>query len=168
MPFRRIVLTLASLFFLVVAGCGGGTGNADTGTVAMDSGAGDAGNDAATSTADAGNDAATTTGDAGNDAAPMSIDTGTTADTGDSCPPHGTGRTCTDTTECDSGLTCDLGRCIPQGRATCGGFAGRACDATSMYTDCVYRPTGGDVGTCLSPEEHRCVCTLDPADWTCS
>lgn len=143
---------------LSLAGCGGaGTTGSDSGTAAADTGSG--AEDTGSPGVDAGNDASATA-DAGSDAASSTTDAGST------CPPPGTGTTCTDTASCGAGLECSLGRCIPQGRETCGGFAAHPC-TMPPYTQCTYQPGHGDVGTCLTPDELTCVCATDPTSWTC-
>jgi hypothetical protein len=104
----------------------------------------------------------------------ISTDTGTPpADTGPvvtdagACATTPLGQTCDESVVCPAGYSCDLGRCIPQGRETCGGFAGAECPATG-HTVCLYRESGGDVGTCLSPSETACVCSLPDTIWICA
>ena len=117
---------------------------------------------------DAGTDAAEL--DAGTDA-PPTVDTGV-ADAGrdaprsGSCPP-GLGEFCEDDGMCPSPYECDIGRCRPQGRPLCGGFAGATCDEPP-YTACLYNDMA-DFGSCLTPAEVACICA-DPelsADVVC-
>jgi hypothetical protein len=105
------------------------------------------------STADAADTADSGTGDSG------------PGDTGSICPPMGTGASCDDTRHCTSGFMCDLGRCVPQGRATCGGFAMTTCHE-APYTVCLFESGHGDVGTCFSPEERDCLCDVASDQWS--
>ncbi len=165
---------------MLVAGCSGDDGypTTDSGTPAdlgadiglvTDSGATDAAADAASVDAfvdhDLGSTSDASTGDAGDDA-------GTDAGR----PPAvcvarpGLGDACEDTAggaPCPAGFDCDLGRCIPQDGMTCGGFVGAPC-ADPVRNQCVYQPGHGDVGTCFSADELRCLCAIDPDRWTCS
>jgi len=81
----------------------------------------------------------------------------------------GLGDSCEDTAggaPCPAGFDCDLGRCIPQDGITCGGFAGTPC-TDSVRNQCIYQSGHGDVGTCFSADEVRCLCMIDPTRWTC-
>lgn len=70
-------------------------------------------------------------------------------------------RTCDETDRCPAGFECQIGRCAPQGRPVCGGFAGATCPAP--YVDpCLYY-AGTDFGPCLTPEERACACAV--TDW---
>lgn len=114
----------------------------------------------APSTDDAGTDAPAL--DAGTDA-PVVADTGvpdagTDAPRSSSCPP-GLGEFCEDDGMCPSPYECDVGRCRPQGRPLCGGFAGATCDEPP-YTACLYNEHA-DFGSCLTPAEVTCICA-DP------
>lgn len=76
----------------------------------------------------------------------------------DACP-EGLGAFCEDA-PCPTGYECMVGRCAPQGRQLCGGFAGARCTEPD-YTACTYF-SSADFGPCLTPEEQRCICD-DPA-----
>ncbi len=173
---RASLLVLASVLLSLVVGCstdgpdpscGAGLACEDAATVA------DAGTtaDTGTPTVDSGTtdvDSATTT-----DSATTDVDSATMADSGaidvDSgaaCVEPGLGDTCNDTTPCPTGFDCDLGRCVPQGRGTCGGFAGAPC-TDPIRSECVYETGHGDVGTCFSPAEVRCLCATDSVRWPC-
>jgi hypothetical protein len=108
--------------------------------------------------------------DTGSDGAsadvPSTPDSGGRVDAGSVCPPNGTGEACSDTTMCPSGFTCDLGRCMPQGRQTCGGFAMARC-TDAAYSECLYETGHGDVGTCFSPSERTCLCAVAADRWQC-
>ncbi len=69
------------------------------------------------------------------------------------------GSTCLGDLDCGGGYTCDTaqGACMPMGRPLCGGFAGAACPADSVYTECRYL-VRADFGPCLTVEEARCAC----------
>ena len=73
----------------------------------------------------------------------------------DLCP-EGLGAVCDDTVVCSSGFECMVGRCAPQARQICGGFAGARCTEPG-YTQCMFF-SGADFGPCLTPEERRCIC----------
>jgi hypothetical protein len=86
------------------------------------------------------------------------------------CVIPGLGDACGDTAggaPCPTGFDCDLGRCLPQDRETCGGFAGARC-TDGDRTECVYEHGHGDVGTCFTPTEVGCICVFDAARWVCS
>lgn len=72
----------------------------------------------------------------------------------DTCP-MGLGAFCEDG-ECPTGFECMVGRCAPQGRMLCGGFAGAMCSEPG-FTACTYF-SSADFGPCLTPEERRCIC----------
>jgi hypothetical protein len=85
------------------------------------------------------------------------------------CVEPGLGQSCGDTAggaACPTGFECDLGRCLPQDRATCGGFAGAPC-TDPVRNECLYQTGHGDVGTCFSPSEVRCLCSVEPGRWSC-
>ncbi len=73
----------------------------------------------------------------------------------DTCP-MGLGMFCEDGAVCPTGYECMVGRCAPQGRMLCGGFAGARCTDPG-YSACTYF-SSADFGPCLTPEERRCIC----------
>ncbi len=73
----------------------------------------------------------------------------------DTCP-MGLGMFCEDGATCPTGFECMVGRCAPQGRQLCGGFAGAMCTEPG-FTACTYF-SSADFGPCLTPEERRCIC----------
>lgn len=73
----------------------------------------------------------------------------------DTCP-MGLGLFCEDGATCPTGFECMVGRCAPQGRMLCGGFAGTMCSEPG-FTACTYF-SSADFGPCLTPEERRCIC----------
>jgi hypothetical protein len=72
----------------------------------------------------------------------------------DTCP-EGLGAFCEDA-PCPSGFECMVGRCAPQARQICGGFAGARCTEPE-FTQCIYF-SSADFGPCLTPDERRCIC----------
>lgn len=127
-----------------------GGGRLDAGGGQVDSGARrDAGDDGSVPHDDAG------LSDAGNDAS-MPDDAGRP----DGGPPAacnpGLGEPCDDTDPCNPGFECQIGRCAPQGRPTCGGFAGASCP--SPYVNPCFYFVSADFGPCLKAEEQACAC----------
>lgn len=165
MQTRFAFLGLVSLA-LAIGGCGDDDGvpqdaggGADS-AVATDSGirvdAG-GGSDAATG-ADSG--AAADAG-AGTDSGAATDAGGGAIDAGPVMCSSGLGASCEGSVACPSGFECNLGRCMPQSRQVCGGFAGAAC-TDAVYTQCLYF-TSADFGTCLTPAERACLCALPDA-----
>lgn len=78
------------------------------------------------------------------------------------------GAFCEDTGTCPAGFECDIGRCGPQARPECGGFAGWTCPRTpgSPFTECLYY-TGADFGVCVTPAERDCLCRTAPENVAC-
>jgi hypothetical protein len=164
-------------------GCGGGETAADAGGHDVtDAAAHDAGGDDAGSATDAGSmiDAGSTI-DAGGDAdggamadAGASPDASAPSDAGprpDARPPtcsDDLGAFCDDTTPCATGFECQIGRCAPQDRDVCGGFAGWTCPRTagSPYTECLYYDSA-DFGPCFTPEERDCLCARPSPGFAC-
>jgi hypothetical protein len=72
----------------------------------------------------------------------------------DTCP-DGLGAFCEDA-PCPAGYECMVGRCAPQARQICGGFAGARCTEPE-FTQCIYF-SSADFGPCLTPDERRCIC----------
>jgi hypothetical protein len=93
------------------------------------------------------------------DTGTVTPDTGSSADVASSCPTE-LGAPCSGSAECTAGLECHVGRCSPQGRQTCGGFAGARCTDPD-YSECLYF-SGADFGTCVRPSEARCLCMRAP------
>jgi hypothetical protein len=150
---------------LTLAGCGDSGGpSADGGldSGGGDSGGADSGGGPDGSTMDGGGtDAGEDSGmgeDAGEDSG-MAEDSGG-ADAG-MCG-EGLGAACSDVAPCGAAYECNLGRCMPQAREVCGGFAGAPC-TMPPYTECLYF-TSADFGTCLTPAEYACVCARPDAD----
>jgi len=73
----------------------------------------------------------------------------------ESCP-MGLGMFCEDGVACPTGYECMVGRCAPQGRMLCGGFAGAMCSDPG-FRACIYF-SSADFGPCLTVEERRCIC----------
>lgn len=98
--------------------------------------------------------------------APLNADAPLTADAGEApdafrepaCP-EGLGAFCEDA-PCPMGFECMVGRCAPQGRQLCGGFAGAMCTEPG-FSACLFF-SRADFGPCLTPEERRCICD-DPS-----
>jgi hypothetical protein len=178
---RTSLLVLFAVCLAFVSACNGGTSStADSGGTA-DTGGGDSG-----STVDSGSSVDSgsrvdsgsgtdsgATADAASEVDGGATDAGSATDSGrvdvDAaaiCPPMGTGASCAGPTDCPGGFVCDLGRCIPQGRPTCGGFAGAAC-RDPLYTQCLYETGHGDVGTCFTTGEVACLCSVAAAQWSC-
>jgi hypothetical protein len=93
--------------------------------------------------------------------APAASDSGSVSDAPaaddawrDTCP-EGLGAFCEDA-PCPSGFECMVGRCAPQARQICGGFAGARCTEPE-FTQCIYF-SSADFGPCLTPDERRCIC----------
>jgi len=59
---------------------------------------------------------------------------------------------------CPRPLDCITNACAPV-RGDCGGFAGAACQDTSLT--CAY-PTGSSAGICMQPDEKACLCAIAP------
>ncbi|MDQ3037817.1 MAG: hypothetical protein M3Y87_35815, partial [Myxococcota bacterium] len=78
------------------------------------------------------------------------------------------GAPCGDGVDCAPGFECDIGRCAPQDRENCGGFAGWTCPRTpsSPYTECLYY-SGADFGPCLTPQERDCLCARSSSGFSC-
>jgi hypothetical protein len=150
---RRAAPVAACVLASFIVGCGGTDRPAGDGGGA-DSGGSDAGRlDGAVADA-GGSDAG---GDAGGDDAgspdASAGDAGTCFD--------GLSEPCETIDDCTSGFECNIGRCMPQGREVCGGFAGAPC-TMSPYTECLYF-TSADFGTCLTPAELACACARSDA-----
>jgi len=144
----------------LLAACGGpagpdagfdGAGRFDAGGGPHDSGAGE---DGSIPAGDAGQDGSIAT-DAGRDAS-MPDDAGQ-PDGGPpaACDP-GLGEPCDDSDPCNPGFECQIGRCAPQGRPSCGGFAGASCP--SPYVNPCFYFASADFGPCLKAEEQACAC----------
>jgi hypothetical protein len=93
--------------------------------------------------------------------APAATDSGSASDAAssddawrDTCP-EGLGAFCEDA-PCPAGYECMVGRCAPQARQLCGGFAGARCTEPE-FTQCIYF-SSADFGPCLTPDERRCIC----------
>jgi hypothetical protein len=172
----RTSLLLLAFFSVTLFGCTGNSVEPCPRLVCQDdTGVADAGSMLDTGTAIDGataRDAGTTDVDSGTttvDSGATTVDSGTTTADGGTCVEPGLGDACEDTAggaPCPTGFECDLGRCLPQGRETCGGFAGAPCH-DPVRTECVYESGHGDVGTCFSPAEARCLCATDPTRWPC-
>lgn len=181
MGWHRFIATFAVALVLSIFGCGGsGDGDGVDAGGGADSGGGDRdaaspGEDAATSRDAALPHDAAVPVDAAvpeDSAAPTdatSTDAGTRADA--AMPPtcsDDLGAPCETTDECASGLECQIGRCAPQDRDVCGGFAGWTCPRTagSPYTECLYYD-GADFGPCFTPAEAACLCARPDPGFAC-
>ncbi len=82
-------------------------------------------------------------------------DAGSPIDGGFNCGALGTG--CSAAAVCPGQLSCTdpPGICIPEARATCGGFAGAMCPGN--YPVCIFYD-GADYGPCFTPQERDCIC----------
>jgi hypothetical protein len=98
------------------------------------------------------------TADGARSDAPSPIDAPST-----SCPPE-LGAACGDGMPCGSGLECMVGRCTPQERQICGGFAGAECTDPS-FPYCLYFASA-DFGPCVTPSEAVCLCAASPTSYT--
>jgi hypothetical protein len=128
---------------------GGGGGDEDAGDD-VDSGADpDGGEDLDAGDSDGG----------GSDAG--GADAGLDAGASTACP-DGLGLDCDDSTPCPAGFECMVGRCTPQSRMICGGFAGAMC-TDPVYSSCLYFASA-DFGPCLTPAEVTCLCAMPRAD----
>jgi hypothetical protein len=63
------------------------------------------------------------------------------------------------TTSCPNGLECVNNACASV-RGDCGGFAGAACQDTTLV--CTY-PQGSSAGLCMRKEEKDCLCAIAPS-----
>jgi len=62
------------------------------------------------------------------------------------------------TNSCPNSLECVTNACASV-RGDCGGFAGAACQDTSLT--CTY-PTGSSAGICMRADEKACLCAIAP------
>jgi hypothetical protein len=145
-----VVLTLS------ISGCPGTSTPADGGTD------GDGDRIDAPTGMDAGGDGGGVDGggtDTGGTDTPSGTDGGGTDTPGSGCP-AGLGFFCEGMGDCPSGYECNVGRCAPQGRPLCGGFAGAECTEPA-FPSCLYFRSA-DFGPCLTAAEASCICG-DPA-----
>lgn len=161
-------------------GCGGGTSGADAGRDAgrtadaghhvdaggeRDSGT-DAGGDIDAGEArDAGDSPDAAVSDAGTDASMPPSDAGPAPDAGPGECHERLGVPCSTSADCGAGFECEIGRCRPQGRELCGGFAGAPC-TMPPYTECLYY-SSADFGPCFTPAERDCLCRRFPSAFAC-
>ncbi len=163
-----VVLRSVAAIFVVGAlvGCAAPPAATSDGGRARDGGSGlDASRADAAALPDAGMSRDAGTSDA------SASDAGRLADAGAFDAPPSTchpalGAPCDDRTPCDVGFECQVGRCGPQGRPLCGGFAGATCD-TAPYPVCLYY-TSADFGPCLTRAERDCLCVRAPESFVCS
>lgn len=176
---ERVLLLGVLLLSAIAAGCGDDDGDAGTDTgPRADTGSIDLGSPTDTGPdTDAGGDAGASPEDMGTvaDAAP-DTDTGAERDAGpavdaggeDGGPPmcgsDGLGDFCEDA-PCRSGFECMVGRCTPQARQLCGGFAGATC-TDPLYPVCLYFSTA-DFGPCFTRDEAACICDRARTSFAC-
>jgi hypothetical protein len=84
------------------------------------------------------------------------------------CAPE-LGATCSTATPCAATYDCTSSRCVPQGRPTCGGFAGALCPGAGggPTTECLYYAGGSDYGPCFTPAERACICARAVPGFVC-
>lgn len=159
----------------LVMGCGGGAGETDGGLDAGRADAGgevdagpehDAGGAPDAGETDAGGEPDGGARDAGSDASAPDPDAGPPGDGGPPGSCHERlGAPCEESSECGAGFECEIGRCRPQGRELCGGFAGAPC-TIPPYLSCLYYESA-DFGPCFTSAERDCLCARYPSAFQC-
>lgn len=167
------MLLSVSLLLLALAGCSDRVPIGDAGSGADSGGERDSGaDDAASRDSGAGDDGGAVDGGAVDGGAvdggaadgasgDASRDGGPAPDAPSMCDPR-LGAPCEET--CAAGFECMIGRCTPQGREICGGFAGAPC-TEAAYPHCLYF-SSADFGTCLDAAEVDCLCRVAPGSFS--